>query len=133
MRTDSSSLTNGERAAVWLGTAVWVGGLAASVAITLSTDRPIGWLTAAIATVAVAGLMTVAVVVGRAAMRREGVERSVNLQASALAFWLTMAAVLTYTMIDAFADVPALRAPWVLFVGMVSWAVAQGARLRRYF
>jgi hypothetical protein len=132
MGTDTSALTGAERIAVWLGTAVWIGGVATSVVITLATDQPAGWLTATIAALAVGGLLAVAVVIGRSAMRQEGVERTVNIQASALAFWITMGGLLTYSMIDAFADVPAVRPQWVLFAGLMSWSVAQAARLERY-
>jgi hypothetical protein len=132
MRAHISQLTGVERAAVWLGTTIWIAGIAASVVLTVATDQPARWLTAAIAALAVGGLIAVAVVIGRSSMRQEGVERTVNIQASALAFWIIMGAALTYGMIDAFADVPALRPPWVLFAGMMSWAVAQAARLERY-
>jgi hypothetical protein len=132
MRTNTPQLTGAERATVWLGTAVWIGGIAASLVLTLATDQPTEWLIGFIAAVSVGGLMAVAVVIGRSALRRQGVERTVNIQASALAFWITMGALLTYSMIDAFADVPAVRAQWVLFAGLVSWAVAQAARLERY-
>jgi hypothetical protein len=76
--------------------------------------------------------MLTAAVVGRSALRRQGVERTVNIEASALAFWITMGGMLTYGLVDAFADVPALVAPWVLFFGLISWGVAQAARLKRY-
>ncbi len=132
MRTNSTQLTSAERAAVWLGAALWIGGIAASIVLTLATDAPSKWLAATIAAVAVGGLIAVAVVIGRSNMRQEGVERAVNIQASALAFWIVMGAVLTYNVIDAFADVPAIHAYWVLVGGLLSWAIAHGARLERY-
>ena len=132
MRTDRSQLTSAERAAVWLGSTAWIGGIAASLVLTLGFDQSAGWIIVTIVALAVGGLMAVAVVVGRSAMRQEGVERTVNVQASALAFWIVMGGVLTYNMIDAFADVPAIQGYWVLLGGLLSWAVAQGARLERY-
>jgi uncharacterized membrane protein YdcZ (DUF606 family) len=132
MGANNTQLTRAERTAVWTGTAVWIGGIAASIVLTLATDRPPRWLAATTAAVAVAGLVAVAVVIGRSAMRQEGVERTVNVEASALAFWMTMGAVITYQLIDSFADVPAIRAYWVLLGGMLAWAVAHGTRLERY-
>ena len=106
--------------------------MVASIVLTLALDQSAGWIIVTIVALAVGGLMAVAVVVGRSAMRQEGVERTVNVQASALAFWIVMGGVLTYNMIDAFADVPAIQGYWVLVGGLLSWAVAQGARLERY-
>ncbi|GAA0502260.1 hypothetical protein Ade02nite_37550 [Paractinoplanes deccanensis] len=42
-----------------------------------------------------------------------------------------MGAALTYTLVDAFADVPALRGPWVLLFGLLAWCAAQTMRLER--
>jgi hypothetical protein len=125
-------LTARETAMVWLGTALWTAGITAAVAVTLATDGAAGWVTGGIAALAVAGLMLVAVAVARTALRREGVERTVGIEASALAFWATMGGVLTYGMIDAFADVPALRWPWVVFFGLVAWSTLHAGRLKRY-
>lgn len=132
MRTDISQLTGAERMTVWLGTTVWIGGIAASVVFALATDESAEWAAPTLAALAVGGLMAIAIVIGRSAMRQEGVERTVNIQASALAFWITMGALLTYSMIDAFAEVPAIRPQWVLFAGLIFWAAAQAARLERY-
>jgi hypothetical protein len=129
---DSNSLTRRESAAVWLGTALWTGGITAAVAVTLATDGSAGWVTGGIAGLAVTGLMLVAVAVARTALRREGVERTAGIEASALAFWVTMGGVLTYGMIDAFADIPALRWPWVLLLGLVAWSALHTGRLKRY-
>lgn len=132
MTTEARELTRKETAMVWAGVFVWVGGILAAVLLVLLVEPAPGWAAAALAAFATGGLILVAVVVGRSALRRDGVERTVGVEASALAFWITMGGVLTYGIVDAFADVPGLLAPWVLFFGFVSWSVAQGVRLNRY-
>ncbi|XVU21774.1 hypothetical protein ACQPZJ_31460 [Actinoplanes sp. CA-054009] len=125
-----SDLTRKEAAAVWAGSAVWVAGIASALAVTLIADEPGPWTAATIACVATAGLLAVALVVGRSALRREGVERTVAVESSALAFWATVGAALTYTIVDSFADVPALKG--VLLFGLFAWCVAQAMRQERY-
>ena len=126
-----NTLTRKESALIWLGVAVWLAGLLTAIGLTLATDPP-PWLPPAVAAVAVAGLILTATVVARSGLRSDGVERTVNIEASALAFWITMGALLTYSLIDAFGDVPAIRASGVLFFGLIAWSAAQAARLRRY-
>ncbi|HYN92271.1 MAG TPA: hypothetical protein VES42_00255 [Pilimelia sp.] len=132
MARDVTRLTTGESVAVWSGTALWTGGIIAAVVLELGAAASPEWLTGVVAALAVLGLMLVAGVVGRSALRREGVERTVGIEASALAFWVTVGGAFTYGMIDAFADLPALRAPWVVAFGLLSWAVAQATRLTRF-
>jgi hypothetical protein len=132
MTTGARELTAKESVMVWAGVVVWVGGILAAVLLVLLAESAPRWAAAALAAVATGGLMLVAVVVGRSALRRDGIERTVGVEASALAFWVTMGGVLTYGIVDAFADVPRLLAPWVLFFGLISWSVAQAARLHRY-
>jgi hypothetical protein len=132
MPADPTHLTPRESVAVWLGAAVWTAGLLAAVLLTVAVDRPSTWLAAGAAAVAVAGLIAVAVAVARAALRRDGVERAAYVEASALAFWITMGSTFTYGIVDSFADVPPLRMPWLLAFGLFTWALAYGARLNRY-
>ncbi|MFG1996256.1 hypothetical protein ACGFJ7_40400 [Actinoplanes sp. NPDC048988] len=127
-----SELTRTEAVAVWAGSATWVAGIAGAVARTLIAEEAEGWVAAAVAGVAAVGFLVVALVVGRAALRREGVERTVAVESSALAFWATVGAALTYSIVDSFADVPALKGPWVLLFGLLAWTVAQATRQERY-
>ena len=128
----TSELTRKESSAVWAGSAVWITGIAVAIAVTLTREEPAAWVAATIAGVAAAGLLVVALVVGRAAMRREGVERTVAVESSALAFWATAGAALTYSMVDSFADLPALKGPRVLLFALLAWTVAQATRQERY-
>ena len=132
MRTNSPELTRHESAVVWVGSAVWAAGLAAALVVTLAAEQPRQWLAVTVAAPAAGGLAAVALVIGRSALRREGVERTAGIEAAAMAFGATMAGAFTYTIVDAFADVPAPRAPWVLMFGLVTWSVAHAARLTRY-
>lgn len=129
---ENTALTGTETTAVWAGTAVWIGGITAALLLQLALQQVPSWLPATIAALAGAGMMLVAVVIARSALRREGVERTAGIEASALAFWITMGGVTTYGLVDSFADVPALRAPWVMFLGLICWCVAQASRLERY-
>ncbi|GIE93767.1 hypothetical protein [Paractinoplanes rishiriensis] len=132
MASGVRELTGRESLLVWAGVVVWVGGISGAVLLVVLAEAVPTWAAATLAAVATGGLMLTAAVVGRSALRRDGLERTVNVEASALAFWITMGGVLTYGIVDAFADVPRLLAPWVLFFGLVSWSVAQAARLNRY-
>ena len=132
MRMNSPDLTRRESAVVWAGSAVWLAGLGAALVVTLGAERPRQWLAVTVAALAVGGLAAVALVVVRSALRREGVERTAGIEAAAMAFGATMAGAFTYGIVDAFADVPALRAPWVLMFGLITWSVAHAARLTRY-
>ncbi|MBU2664434.1 hypothetical protein KOI35_13100 [Actinoplanes bogorensis] len=125
-------MTRKESTAVWAGSGVWLAGMIAAIVLTVAVERPYGWLVTVVAVLAVIGLMASAFVIGRSAMRREGVERTAGLEASALAFWATIGATLTWTMVDAFADVPALRGPWVLMFALFAWTVAWASRMERY-
>ncbi|WP_143234677.1 hypothetical protein [Paractinoplanes atraurantiacus] len=64
--------------------------------------------------------------------RVEGVERTVAVESSALAFWATAGAALTYSIVDSFAHMPALKGPWVLLFALFAWCVAQAMRQERY-
>jgi hypothetical protein len=132
MAANPTRLTSRESVAVWLGTAVWTAGLLAAVLLTVAVNRPASWLAAGAAAVAVAGLIAVAVAVARAALRRDGVERAAYVEASALAFWITMGSAFTYGLVDSFAGVPPIRMPWLLALGLLTWPLTYGARLNRY-
>ena len=132
MRTNNPGLTRQESAVVWVGSAVWVAGLAVALVVTLAAEQPRQWPAVTVAALAGGGLAAVALVIARSALRREGVERAAGIEAAAMAFGATMAGAFTYAIVDAFADVPALRAPWVLMFGLITWSVAHAARLTRY-
>ncbi|MBV9847366.1 MAG: hypothetical protein JOZ47_20190 [Kutzneria sp.] len=63
---------------------------------------------------------------------REGVERHVQVESAALAFLSTMLGVMTYALLESFAELPALSLWSVWAFGMVSWGAASVTLRRKY-
>ncbi|MBA8824850.1 hypothetical protein FHX42_002197 [Saccharopolyspora lacisalsi] len=118
---------------MWLGTAVWIGGmLTVSVMFLLSGDDVVRAVVGALAAVAIVGFLSVAVIIGRSALRQEGVERSLHIESSALAFWITMGVAFSYMILQPVAQLPQAQPYMVVGLGAVSWALAHGARSEKY-
>ncbi len=118
---------------MWLGTAVWIGGmLTVSVMFLISGDDVVRTVVGGIAVVAIVGFLSVAVIVGRSAVRREGVERSLHVESSALAFWITMGVAFSYMILQPVAQLPRAQPYMVVGLGAVSWALAHGIRSAKY-
>ncbi|WP_182544042.1 hypothetical protein [Halosaccharopolyspora lacisalsi] len=133
MSLPSSTLSHRERVTVWLGTAVWIGGmLTVSVMFLLSGDDVVRAVVGALAAVAIVGFLSVAVIIGRSALRQEGVERSLHIESSALAFWITMGVAFSYMILQPVAQLPQAQPYMVVGLGAVSWALAHGARSEKY-
>jgi hypothetical protein len=63
--------------------------------------------------------------------RQDGLERSILLAATSVAFFVTMAASMTYGLLEAFADAPKPSAWWVYSFGMIAWLVSSVVMQRR--
>ncbi|WP_228717280.1 hypothetical protein [Allosaccharopolyspora coralli] len=129
-----SNLTRVETITVWAGSAVWTSGIVAAgvVVVVWLGAGPTRLLGAILAVVAIAGFLSVAAVIGRSVLRQEGVERTVYVESSGLAFWLLMGVAFTYMLIQAIADLPQPDGYMIVGAGAVCWALAHGARSEKY-
>lgn len=115
-----------------VGTAVYL------VAVCLHTFAPgsgpredAGWPGPALAVLAVAGLALGGAGSIRSIRRREGIERRVLVEATSIAFFVTMLGAIGYATFEAFADAPEISMWAVWSVGMFTWAVAGSVLQRR--
>lgn len=99
----------------------------ASVAIVivsamLLTESSPTWLGAVIAGIAAIPALVALRVGAINFAHRDGVERAVILRSTSIAFFATMATVLTYGLFESFADLPAASSRAFYSVGMATWA-----------
>lgn len=112
------------------GLALWVGGLLA--AILVSYGHLSDWAVGALIVVSMVGVALILGSLARLLLGREGVERSLYIESSALAFWAVVFAAFTYGLVDAFTDLPPVRMTNVAVFALFVWAVAHGARWMKY-
>ena len=132
MSKDSSNLTRRETITVWVGSAMWVGGMLAVAALFLVEGEQARVLATVLAVVAIAGFLSTGMVIGRSVLRQEGVERALYIDSSALAFWIMMGVAFTYMLLQGIADLPAADGYMIFGAGVLSWAAAHGARSEKY-
>lgn len=132
MPKDASNLTRSETITVWTGSAVWMGGIVATALVVWGGAGSAPVLGTVLAVLAIAGFLSVAVVIGRSVLRQEGVERVVYVESSAVAFWLVMGIAFTYTLVGAIADLPPPQGYMIVGGGALCWALAHGARSEKY-
>ncbi|MBA8931205.1 hypothetical protein BC739_008452 [Kutzneria viridogrisea] len=94
--------------------------------------RPSGLLGAAVALPAVVAVGYAVVSQIRWGGRREGLERHVQLESLGVAFVVTMLGVVTYALLESFAQFPPLSLWWVWGYGMASWLVITLLVSRKY-
>ncbi len=118
---------------MWVGSAVWVGGMLTAFAwFLLSGDGVARAVVGGLAAVAIAGFLSVAMVIGRSVLRTEGVERVLYIETSALAFWITMGVAFSYMLLQPIAQLPQAEPYMLVMLGAFSWALAHGARSKKY-
>ncbi len=127
-----SNLTRSETITVWAGSAAWTSGIVAAGVVVWLGAGPARLLGAILAVLAIAGFLSVAAVIGRSVLRQEGVERTVYVESSGLAFWLLMGVAFTYMLVQAIVDLPQPDGYMIVGAGAVCWALAHGARSEKY-
>lgn len=111
---------------------MWTTGIVAAAVLVWIGAGPARLLGTVLTGVAVAGFLSVAAVIGRSVLRREGVERTIHIESSAMAFWLLMGIAFTYMLVQAIADLPPPEGYMIVGTGALCWALAHGARSEKY-
>lgn len=116
--------------ALFTGVALWVGGLLA--AILVSYGHLSDWVVGALIVVSMVGIALIVGSLARLLLGREGVERSLYIESSALAFWAVVFAAFTYGMVDAFTHLPPVRMVDMAVFALFVWALAHTVRWAKY-
>jgi hypothetical protein len=107
----------------WTATLAYIAVCVGGVTLVHTVQPPPAWLQGGIVVTA-GGLALVMLLYGPLQLRRrEGVERSILVRSTSLAFFVTMATVLVCGLLEAFVRTAPLSAWWVWSVGMVSWLI----------
>ncbi len=116
---------------------VWVG-IVVLFVLTNMTGRESGggatgpkWFGTAVAALASVALAVHMAVTVRQLWRREGVERQVFMEATAIAFFVTLVAGGVYALFEYLAGAPRLSMWWLWFFGMVAWGAISTFRMRQ--
>lgn len=94
--------------------------------------RPSGLVGALVALPAVLAVWVAVISKIRKVGAQEGIERHVQTEALGFAFLVTILGVVTYALLEAFAQFPPLSMWWVWAYGMGSWGVVSAVLARKY-
>lgn len=125
MATDPSKATGG----IWVRFSVtmsllFVGLVLGGVWVLEAAPGGATWLRLALAAVAAAPMLVLLGRGRRLMLALEGIESSIYLRATSLAFFVTVVASLVYGLLEAFAGAPRPSALWAYVLAMGTWGLA---------